>query len=258
MDTAFYNRTGFTSGYGYAEVNFYPRSGTNFWLQRVHPFLLLKAGRDEIQDGHEHTVDGGVGFNFTRQGNINIEWSRGTEAWKGRQYDVGNVFVFASVQAFRWLSVNGGGGRGPAIYYDDVAPFQGESFSPFFGMTLQPNQHFSQSISANYARFDRSSTKERIYDVTVINSRTTYQFDKHFLVRFLANYDGDAQQWLTNFLASYELVPGTVFHAGYGSLYERGHDDVSPDGVPILPLPDHKYQATNRGLFLKASYLWRF
>jgi hypothetical protein len=258
MDTAFYNRTGFTTGYGYGEINFYPHAGTNFWLQRVHPFVLVKAGRDEIQDGHEHFVDGGVGFNFTRQGNLNIEWSRGTEAWKGRQFDVGTLFVFASIQAFRWLSVNGGAGQGPAIYYDDVAPFQGVSLSPFFGLTFQPNQHFSESINANYVAFDRSSTKERIYDVTVINSRTTYQFDKHFLVRFLANYDSSAEQWLTNLLASYEFVPGTVFHAGYGSLYERGIDAGLPpsDDPPVLP--DHRYQATNRGLFFKASYLWRF
>ena len=34
MDTAFYNRTGFTTGLVYSEVNFYPKQGTNFWLQR--------------------------------------------------------------------------------------------------------------------------------------------------------------------------------------------------------------------------------
>jgi len=62
----------------------------------------------------------------------------------------------------------------------------------------------------------------QIYAVDVVNSRTTYQFDKHFLVRLLAQYDSSSHQVLTDLLASYELVPGTVFHAGYGSLYERG------------------------------------
>jgi hypothetical protein len=124
-------------------------------------------------------------------------------------------------------------------------------------MTFQPNQHLSESIEGNYVHFERSSTHERIYEVTVVNSRTTYQFDKHFLVRFLANYDSSSEQWLTNLLASYELVPGTVFHAGYGSLYERG-DSGAPPPDGIAPLPDHRYEAKNRGLFFKASYLWRF
>ena len=40
MDTAFYNRTGFTSAWSFSEVNFYPKST---WLQRVHPFYFAKV-----------------------------------------------------------------------------------------------------------------------------------------------------------------------------------------------------------------------
>ena len=45
-------------------------------------------------------------------------------------------------------------------------------------------------------------------------------------------------------LASYELVPGTVMHAGYGELLES---------VSTRP-----YEATARAFFFKASYLARF
>ena len=58
---------------------------------------------------------------------------------------------------------------------------------------------------------------------------------------------------LTDLLASYELVPGTVFHAGYGSLYEK---DVQFFDAPFNQ--SNKYLMVNRGLFLKASYLRRF
>jgi hypothetical protein len=261
MDTAFYNQTGFSVGTTFGSVNLYPRGGNGFWLQRVSPFVFSKLGHDEIQGGNQRFYDAGIRLSFTRQGNFNIEFARGKEAWQGTEYNAANsVFMSAGMQALRWLNVNGGYGQGPAIYYDQAAPFQGYNKSSFFGITLQPNQHFSQSLDGDTTVFSRASTNERVYSVVVLNSRTTYQFDKHFLVRFLANYDSDAQQWLTNLLASYELVPGTVFHAGYGSLYERGQGDAfqSPDGMPILPLPDRKYQMMNRGLFLKASYLWRF
>jgi hypothetical protein len=248
MDTAFYNRTGFTTAVTYNEVNFYPKTKHN-WLQRITPFMFAKGGKDRIQDGHEYFVNGGLRTNFTKQGNLNIEVARGKEAWLGQEYRVGNdVFVFAGLQPMRWLNFYGGIGTGPSIYYDEVNPFQGRNRGSFFGVTLQPNQHFSESIQGNTARFTRSSNDELIYSVLTLNSRTTYQFDKHLLVRLLTQYDSSAHQVLANFLASYELVPGSVLHAGYGSLVERGAINERPD----------RYDVTNRGFFFKASYLHRF
>jgi hypothetical protein len=74
----------------------------------------------------------------------------------------------------------------------------------------------------------------------------------------LAQYDSSSERVLTDFLASYELVPGTVFHVGYGSLYEKGFGSVEP--VPGGDPNDtsNRYLMINRGLFLKASYLRRF
>ncbi len=259
MDTAFFFRTGFTAGWTYHQVNFYPRSGQNFWLQRISPFVFAKAGHDRVQAGDENFFNTGVRFNFTRQSNFNIEISRGKEAWRGREFTVGNdVFMFANTQLVRWLGVFGGGGIGAGIYYDDVDPFQGRSLFSFFGFTLQPNQHITQNFEGNVSWLERESTGERIYDVTVLNSKTTYQFDKHFLVRFLAQYDSSEHRVLTDLLASYEFVPGTVVHAGYGSLYERGPSERFPNDANGPVRLEEKYRATNRGFFFKASYLRRF
>ncbi len=251
MDTAFYRRTGFTSAWSFAEVNFYPKSS---WLQRVHPFLFGKIGDDEVQGGGEDFVNTGIGFNFTRQGYFEIAHSRGHETWRGQQFTAGSDFhVFARAQALRWLNVHAGTNRGPLPYYDEQNPFQGRSRSVFFGVTVQPNQHFTQSINVDTVRFDRQSTGLRVYGVDIVNARTTYQFDKHFLVRFLAQYDSSAKRVLTDLLASYEFVPGTVLHAGYGALYER--NDVFAGGRPG---GSQDYLVVNRGLFFKASYLRRF
>jgi hypothetical protein len=104
-------------------------------------------------------------------------------------------------------------------------------------------------------RFDRESTGERVFDVNIVNLRTTYQFDKHFLVRLLEQFDSASHRLLTDLLASYEFVPGTVFHAGYGSLYEQRPTQA---GVLVPTGPDKQYLTVNRGLFFKASYLHRF
>jgi hypothetical protein len=255
MDTAFYQRTGFTTAVTYNEVNWYPGPK----LQRIHPFVFGKYGKDRIQDGTEYFVNTGLRFNFTRQGNVNLETSYGEEAWHGQQFKAYNkIFVFAGMQVVRWLNLYGGVGSGPSIYYDEVDPFQGESTGTFFGVTFQPNQHLSESVEGNTQVFNRADTGARVYDVNVINSRTTYQFDKHFLIRALVQYDSDAKRALTDFLASYEFVPGTVFHAGYGSLYEHGARNGIPNDANAPVRLDEGYRATNRGLFFKASYLKRF
>lgn len=84
MDTAFYNRTGFTSGWSFGEVNWYPKSGSDFWLQRVHPFIFVKRGHDEVHDGDEDFLNTGIRFDFTRQGYLEVGHAQGHEAWLGR------------------------------------------------------------------------------------------------------------------------------------------------------------------------------
>jgi hypothetical protein len=256
MDTAFYNRTGFTSGWSFGEINFYPKEGKDFWIQRVHPFYFAKLGRDEIQNGNEEVLNTGIRFNFTRQGYLEVSHVEGHEPWIGQRFRSGKDFQFFSEgQILRWLSVNGGYGVGPDIFYDPVNPFQGRNRNASFGFTLQPNQHFSQRLDVTMVGFDRESTGVRVFDVNIVNSRTTYQFDKHFLVRLLEQFDSASHRLLTDLLASYELVPGTVFHAGYGSLYEQR---TTQAGVLVPGGLDRQYLTVNRGLFFKASYLHRF
>jgi hypothetical protein len=243
--------------WSFGEVSFYPKST---WLQRIHPFYFVKYAKDRIQDGDEDYLHAGIRFNVTRQGFFNFSHGRGHETWQGTKYDVGSDFnFFGNMQPLRWLNLSGNYNHGPAIYYDEIDPFQGRSRRFNIETTVQPNQHLSQNLEYTNERFTRPSSGLLVYDVDIVNSKTTYQFDKHFLVRFLAQYDSSQDRILTDLLASYEFVPGTVFHAGYGSLYEKGFGFVEP--VPGLENPvdrNNRYLVVNRGLFLKASYLRRF
>ena len=60
---------------------------------------------------------------------------------------------------------------------------------------------------------------------------------------------------LTDFLASWELLPGTVAYAGYGSLIERARLERQRSGPTRLRLA---YRTSQRGFFFKASYIHRF
>ncbi len=64
-------------------------------------------------------------------------------------------------------------------------------------------------------------------------------------------YNSFWKRLMTDFLASFTYIPGTVIYLGYGSLYEkiewRDGDYVNAD----------RFLETKRGFFFKASYLWR-
>jgi hypothetical protein len=248
LDTAFYNRTGLTTGWSFGEISFYPRDGSDFWVKRVQPFYFLRLGRDQVQDGNEAFLNTGIRINFTRQGYLNISHARGHEPWMGQRYRTGGgINVNGNVQILRWLNFGGHLNTGREIFYDRIAPFQGKSTARGFQVTLQPNEHFSQSVDVNDVSFRREATAQSVFDVSIINTRTTWQFNRHFLVRLIEQFDSSSHRLLTDLLASYEFVPGTVLHAGYGSLYEKDLRDVVG-----------RYRTISRGLFFKASYRWRF
>jgi Domain of unknown function (DUF5916)/Carbohydrate family 9 binding domain-like len=253
METAFINRVGITSGWGYAEYSFYPDTKKYPWLLRIQPFSFTQGGRDRNAGGTELLQVTGVRLQFTRQGYFRFDRFDGTERWAGQAFDRGNWRVQGNVQLYRWLSLNGQDLVGKAVFYDPTEPFQGTIHDRRIGATLQPSGRFSQALTYRHIAFDRESTGERVYDLDIIYSRTTYQFSRQFFIRAIAQYDSSRYRVLTDFLASYELRPGTVVYAGYGSLIER-RDFVNGEWI----LGNGDYKTSQRGFFFKASYLHRF
>jgi len=79
MDPAFYNRTGFTSGWSYTGLNFYPAEKTHGVVHSIFPFYWTRYGRDQAQNGNERTLVIGITFNFARQGFLRLDHSVGRE-----------------------------------------------------------------------------------------------------------------------------------------------------------------------------------
>ena len=244
MDTAFVNRVGMTRTWQYAAVNFYPDQKKYPWIRRINPFVWVAAAEDRVQGGDELFVLPALRFNFTRQGFLRVDYGTGHETFAGRQFDTGRVMVDGGAQILRWLSVGANFNKGPGIFYDPQAPFQGRRHSTFLRATLQPTSKLNHHLAYNFQHFERADTGALVYDVHIVNLRNTYQFSPRFLVRAITQFDSSRRRILGDFLGSYELMPGSVIHAGYGSLWER------PDFDP--------YRSTARAFFFKASYLARF
>jgi hypothetical protein len=253
MDTAFYNRTGFTSGWVFGALSFYPSKDRLPWLRRVVPFTFTQGGRDRVQGGDDLLNVTGVRMHLSRQGFVRVHRTWGREPWRARRFRIGQTQVNGNIQALRWLRLGGGAAGGYATYYDDVDPFQGWSRTRWLDVVLQPGPRWTQQVSWQHVDFDRHGTRADVYDLTILNTRTTYQFSRRMFSRGIVQYDSQRRRVLVDLLQSYELRPGTVLFAGYGSLLEErttaGETWTSGPG---------RYYGTRRGVFLKASYLHRF
>lgn len=84
-----------------------------------------------------------------------------------------------------------------------------------------------------------------------MRGRLTYQFNHYLFFRAIAEYNKFRRTLLTDFLASFTYIPGTVLHAGYGSLYQR---IAWENGIYVNA---DRFLESRRGFFFKMSYLWR-
>ena len=244
MDTAFVQRVGVTRAWQYQALNFYPTGKRYGWIRRVNPFIWMVGAKDKAQGGDEFFFLPALRFNFTRQGYLRVDRGMGHETFAHQRFTTGRWMVDGGAQWTKWLNLGGNVNRGPAVFYDPLNPFQGRQRNLNVRIGLQPSTRLNNQINYTFAHFERESTGVTVYDVHVINLRNTYQFNKAFLLRAITQYDSSRRRVLGDFLASYELSPGTVVHGGYGSLWER--------------LEYNPYQTTARAFFFKASYLAHF
>jgi hypothetical protein len=244
MDTAFVQRVGLTRAWQYQALSFYPTGKRYGWIRRVNPFIWMVGAKDKAQGGDEFFFLPALRFNFTRQGYLRVDKGMGHEYFAHQRFRTGRWMVDGGAQWTKWLNLGGNFNRGPAVFYNPLDPFQGRQRNLSARIGLQPNTRLNNQINYTFVHFARETTGATVYDVHIINLRNTYQFNKQFLIRAITQYDSSRRRVLGDFLASYELSPGTVVHAGYGSLWER--------------LDYNPYQTTARAFFFKASYLAHF
>jgi len=252
METAFLSRTGMTTGWIYIGPSFYPTTRKLNWLKRFTPQFIYSHLYDLSSQLNDVFLSFLLEFHFSRQSYIMPELTWETESWEGIIFEKKIFNLFGQSQFTKWLGIEMVLGRQDRIYYDGEPAYLGLSYSARIELNLQPNSKFNQNFAGYYENFTRHTDNARIYEVTILNTRTTYQFNKYLFFRATLRYDSYEKKFLTDLLASFTLIPGTVLHLGYGTIHERRHWQnnkwLEKAG---------KFYEMRRGLFFKASYLWR-
>jgi Domain of unknown function (DUF5916)/Carbohydrate family 9 binding domain-like len=256
MDSAFYWRTGVTKLTGFIGPKFYPNKKKVPWLKRIQPFVYAAYTHDNTTKMDDLLLIGAFTASMSKQGSIRVDFRHNKESWAGKSYAQNSIVTRGSVQIKKWLHLSASLTLGKQLLYDPVNPFLGNILTYSFDTNIQPNSWLEQYFSYIHQNFDKPGG-ERVYDLDILVSRTTYQFNKYLFIRGLVQYNSLQNKILTDLLASFTLIPGTVVHAGYGSLHQKQYWN-NQFMKWEYPVNNGKYYQMARSFFLKVSYLYRF
>ena len=246
-DSGYLTRNGVTAFTAFAAPRFYPKEGPVTRAQLSFTSQQMRDAFAGIWEGH-HEV--GVTAWLRRAASLAMECHYSSEVFNAREFGTSGCGATGSMQLTKQVRLQGSLRHGDAIYHA-ADPFGGRSTSGSLSVVYQPSEQWSQAVTLTYADFERDGGGERLYNYTIARSRTTFQMNRYLFFRGIAEYNSFRRQMVTDLLGSFTYIPGTVLHAGYGSLYER----TRWDGLAYVR--DRRLRESRRGLFLKASYLWR-
>jgi hypothetical protein len=226
---------------------FYPRSR---FFRKVVPYLAVAAAKD-LPSGLLETNDA-LGVTVLLPGNTTVQLNGRytTEVFLGERFDTSGGGLQVASQVTKSFSLRALYSRSNAIRYVPE-PYSGHGNRASAQATFKPSEKFDLTGSLAYSDFTRRSTGEREYAYAIWRGRLTYQLNKYLFVRGVVEYNAYRKEMLTDLLASFTYIPGTVIQLGYGSLYDKTAwvDGEYRDAARFLEM--------KRGLFFKASYLWR-
>lgn len=248
-DVGYLTRTGLTSVEASFTPHFYPRGA---WLRRLDPTAFLGRRRDHDSGLHEQAATFGITAMSQGSTTLSLFADAASEVYQGRAYRADGWRLKAVGQPGKRISLAASLRVGKAVRYGDE-PFQARGTQASASAGLQPTDNLNLNLSWSFADLFRDADGTRAFDGHISRARLTYQVDARLFFRAIVEYNAFRRQLLTDLLASFTYIPGTVVFLGYGSLHRRmawdGDERVYRDADRWLPF--------QRGLFFKASYLWR-
>lgn len=253
MSRRFLTETGFLSRTGVSRVRasltpkFYPRSK---FIRRIDPNLYSAQIKDKPSGLYE--TENALSLRFILQGNsaIIFQYARATGVFLSELFKLSGFTITGSRQFSKQVSSSFYYRNGKLIRYVSD-PYQGHGNNASASLTYQPSEKLNANIALTYADFYRDSDDQKDFDVTIIRGRLTYQLNRYLFFRGIVENNTFRKSLLTDFLASFTYIPGTVIHLGYGSIYEK----VKYENERYVASDD--FLETRRGFFFKTSYLWR-
>ncbi len=245
--TGYITRTGIFLARASLGPKFYPSSPL---IRRCDLTVSTSYIRDRIDQLNETGNSLSVKFHFLKNSSITTSISYATEVYRAQTFDISNVQVNGKSQLTKRFYLNVTYQYGERIYYA-ADPYQGRGNQVSATVIYQPSDKIKADMLLTYSDFYRDSDSVKIYDYTIGRCKLTYQMNRYLFFRAIVEYNDYKREMLTDFLASFTYIPGTVVHIGYGNLHEK---IAWQNGRYV---ESDRFLETKRGFFFKTSYLWR-
>jgi len=246
-NTAYIRRTGISQ----VGARFLPRLYTehNFFKRFDFEFFAM-AGHDKVYDMWEHFSFASFTATLGGTSSLKMKYYNTSEIYLGQKFKTGGFHTLFTTRFGDWFSGAILHRFNNAIYYS-ADPYAGLMHRLLVSLGFQPWTKLNASFSFTYSGFKDAASLETVYTYPIERINLSYQFNKYLFVRGILEYNGYYKTLLSDFLISFNYIPGTVFYLGYGSQYH------SLDIMGEHPFrPDQPYDM-DRGVFLKLSYLFR-
>ncbi len=219
-------------------------------LKRIDPMLNNQFIRDKHAGEWENANGFYTNLILTRNSIFRVGYIYSTEIFNEEKFETSGYSLIGQSQIMKgfFFSLSWAGAK-KIRYIED--PYQGRGNTGSVSLIYQPNKYLNSTLSLVYSDLYREDDSSKVFDYTIIRSRNTYQINRYLFLRAIVEYNSFYEELTTDFLVSFTYIPGTVLHFGYGSRYDR--IEWNTDQY----IESDRFLETQRGLFFKASYLWR-
>ena len=225
----------------------YPKSKT---FLRIDPLFHTINIRDKFSGLYETTNTFDLRLVLPRNTTLTAGGRYQTEVFLGKRFDRSGFRLIGVSQVSKQILLNMRYVYGQKIRYVE-SPYQGRGSDALFSATYLPSEKLHFGLSLTYSDFIRSVDRLKEYDYTIVRSENIYQVNKYLFFRAIGEYNSFYKRLMTDLLASFTYIPGTVVHIGYGSFYDKIEWREDADE------PSDRFLETQRSFFFKVSYLWR-
>ncbi len=246
-ESGYLTRNGLSGIEGEVGPKFYPRSG---FFRMIKPRLTGAVYRDHESGMNESLARLGVDLLLPGTTQLTLEAWTANEIFLGHRFDVSSCRLIASSWLSKKLYLYLGLRRGNQIRYVQE-PFAGRGNTVAAICRYLPMDKLEWELRLTYADLFARADRVKVYEYTILRNKLTYQANKYLVFRGVLEYNDYRKRLLTDLLVSFTYIPGTVIQLGYGSLYEKAGWEENEYRL------NDRFLEMKRGLFFKASYLWR-
>ena len=246
-NTAFIRRTGLSQIGGHIKPKVYTNSPI---FKRFDIDFFGMGAYDKIYSMWEHFSFASVTAYLGGTTVLLGKYYNTSEIFMGERFKTGGFHSLFMTRIGDWFTGMIVHRFNNAIYYSED-PYAGIKNRLSVSLGFQPIPKLSLDLTYLLTDFKDAENGYSVYTYPIERLKLTYQFNKFLFARGILEYNGYKKSLLSDFLISFNYIPGTVFYIGYGSLYDS-IDLMGERGFN----PEQPYDM-QRGVFLKLSYLFR-